>query len=235
MKKQKSLLISTIVLGVLSIAFTLLICLVDKSNIGPQNSSVGLSKLNQIFKNLFGYNELFYKLTQVLGYIVIGLALAYMVIAFIQLIKRKSIKNIDIQLSLLAIFYAIIIAIYFVFELAKINYRPVILDGELEPSYPSSHTMLAVFICTTSLFVNGKIINNKTFRIILDTVISIIGLVVVIGRIISGVHWITDIIGAILISTTLTLAYLTITNYLSNKNKSSDDKEAIQTEQANQD
>ena len=143
MKKQKSLLISTIVLGVLSIAFTLLICLVDKSNIGPQNSSVGLSKLNQIFKNLFGYNELFYKLTQVLGYIVIGLALAYMVIAFIQLIKRKSIKNIDIQLSLLAIFYSIIIAIYFVFELAKINYRPVILDGELEPSYPSSHTMLA--------------------------------------------------------------------------------------------
>lgn len=235
MKKQKSLLISTIVFGVLSIAFTLLICLVDKSNIGPQNSSVGLSKLNQIFKNLFGYNELFYKLTQVLGYIVIGLALAYMVIAFIQLIKRKSIKNIDIQLSLLAIFYAIIIAIYFVFELAKINYRPVILDGELEPSYPSSHTMLAVFICTTSLFVNGKIINNKTLRIILDTVISIIGLVVVIGRIISGVHWITDIIGAILISTTLTLAYLTITNYLSNKNKSSDDKEAIQTKQANQD
>ena len=218
MKKQKSLLISTIVLGVLSIAFTLLICLVDKSNIGPQNSSVGLSKLNQIFKNLFGYNELFYKLTQVLGYIVIGLALAYMVIALIQLIKRKSIKNIDIQLSLLAIFYAIIIAIYFVFELAKINYRPVILDGELEPSYPSSHTMLAMFICTTSLFVNGKIINNKTLRIILDTVISIIGLVVVIGRIISGVHWITDIIGAILISTTLTLAYLTITNYLSNKN-----------------
>ena len=235
MKKQKSLLISTIVLGVLSIAFTLLICLVDKSNIGPQNSSVGFSKLNQIFKNLFGYNELFYKLTQVLGYIIIGLALAYMVIAFIQLIKRKSIKNIDIQLSLLAIFYAIIIAIYFVFELAKINYRPVILDGELEPSYPSSHTMLAVFICTTSLFVNGKIINNKTLRIILDTVVSIIGLAVVIGRIISGVHWITDIIGAILISTTLTLAYLIITNYLSNKNKSSDDKEAIQTEQANQD
>lgn len=218
MKKQKSLTISTIILGVLSIAFTVLVCLVDKSNVGPQNSSVGFAKLNLVFKNLFEYNDVFYKVTQILGFVVIGIALAYMVLAFIQLIKRKSIKKIDTELTLLAIFYAILIAIYLVFELTQINFRPVVLDGKLEPSYPSSHTMLAVFICATCLFVNQKIINNKIFRIALDIIISIFGLAVVIGRVISGVHWITDIIGAILISTTLVLAYLTISNHISNKN-----------------
>lgn len=218
MKKQKSLTISTIILGVLSIAFTVLVCLVDKSNVGPQNSSVGFATLNLVFKNLFEYNDVFYKVTQILGFVVIGIALAYMVLAFIQLIKRKSIKKIDTELTLLAIFYAILIAIYLVFELAQINFRPVVLDGKLEPSYPSSHTMLAVFICATCLFVNQKIINNKTFRIAFDIIISIFGLAVVIGRVISGVHWITDIIGAILISTTLVLAYLAISIHISNKN-----------------
>lgn len=218
MKSKNKLLISTITLLLLSIVFTMIVALVDKSNIGANNSSVGLSGLNKIFLELFGFNETFYKLTEIFGIVILASAMCYMILAFIQLVKRKSLKKIDCELLLLAIFYVGLIIIYLIFELAKINFRPVLLDGELETSYPSSHTLLAVFICTTSIFVNNKIINNKIVECILSTGTCLIGLFIIIGRIISGVHWITDIIGAILIATTLVLGYLTILSFVKDKN-----------------
>lgn len=218
MKSKNKLLISTIVLFALSIIFTLLIIFVDKQNIGANNSSVGLSGLNNIFLEWFSFNEIFYKLTEIFGIVILAIAMCYMILAFVQLIKRKSIKKIDCELLILALFYVGLIIIYLIFELAKINFRPVLLDGELEASYPSSHTLLAVFICTTSIFVNNKIFSNRHIRIILSTATCLIGIFVIIGRIISGVHWITDIIGAILIATTLVLGYLTVLSFIKEKN-----------------
>lgn len=218
MKSKNKLLISTFVLFALSSIFTLLIVFVDKQNIGANNSSVGLSGLNKIFLEWFSFNEIFYKLTEIFGIVILAIAMCYMILAFVQLIKRKSIKKIDCELLILALFYVGLIIIYLMFELAKINFRPVLLDGELEASYPSSHTLLAVFICTTSIFVNNKIFSNRLIRIILSTATCLIGSFVIIGRIISGVHWITDIIGAILIATTLVLGYLTVLCFIKEKN-----------------
>lgn len=218
MKTKNKLLISTIILAIISTVFTILVILVDKQAIGANNSIVGLSSLNKIFKDTFGYNEIFYKLTEILGALILCIALGYMIVALIQLIKRKSIKKIDTELILLAIFYVSMILIYLIFEIAKINYRPVLIDGELEISYPSSHTLLSVFICTTAIFINQKLISKKSIKITFNCIISVIGLMTIIGRIISGVHWITDIIGGVLISTTLVLMYLTILHLIKNKN-----------------
>lgn len=218
MKIKNKLLISTIFLAIISTVFTILVILVDKQAIGANNSIVGLSSLNKIFKDTFGYNEIFYKLTEILGSLILCIALGYMIVALIQLIKRKSIKKIDTELILLAIFYVSMILIYLIFEIAKINYRPVLIDGELEISYPSSHTLLSVFICTTAIFINQKLISKKSIKITFNCIISVIGLMTIIGRIISGVHWITDIIGGVLISTTLVLMYLTILHLIKNKN-----------------
>lgn len=208
MKTKNKLIISTAIMAILSIAFTLLVVLVDKQNIGANESIVGLADINKVFKEIFPYCNTFYNITEALGIFVLSIALCYVIVAFVQLIKRKSIKKIDYELLILALFYVGIVLLYIIFELAKINFRPVLLDGELEASYPSSHTMLALFICTTSIFLNTKLIANKKLRITLDILSSTIGLITIIGRIISGVHWITDIIGAIFISTTLVLLYL---------------------------
>lgn len=217
MKTKNKLIISTITMAILSIIFTSLIIFVDKQNIGAGNTSVGFAGLNKFFQNLFEYNNTFYKLTEILGYLVLCIALSYMIILLVQLIKRKSLKKVDVELLLVAIFYVAIVIIYILFEISKINFRPVLLDGELEASYPSSHTMIAVFICTTAILINQKLINNKAIKITLDCTIGILGTMVVIGRIISGVHWITDIIGAILISTTLVLLYTTLLYIFKNK------------------
>ncbi len=225
MKKSKKLLISTIVFAILAIIYTIIIALVDKQSIGPNESQVGLATINQFFQKKIGFNETFYKLSNMLGYIAFGIAFAYMIVGLIQLIKRKSIKKVDTEISILGLFYIITLIIYVLFEFAKINYRPVLIDGKLDPSYPSSHTLLALFISTSAIFVNLKIIGNKTLRIILNTITIILAIVILIGRTMSGVHWITDILGGILIATTLVLGYLCVTEYF--KEKSTNNKTEI--------
>lgn len=206
--KNKKWIISTSVVSVIALVYTILITFVDRNAIGANNSVVGFSKINKYFLDLLKFNNTFYNITKYTGIIIILIAVIYMIIALIELIKRKKFKEVDSELIFAGVFYIALIIIYFVFELLKINYRPILMDGVLEPSYPSSHTMLAVFICVTALLINKKIIKSNPLKITIDTITIIIGLVTVIGRIISGVHWITDIIGGILISTALVLGYV---------------------------
>ena len=219
MSKSKKLFLTTTILAVLSTLFTIIIAFVDKGNIGPNASDVGLSHFNKFFKNLIGQNELFYTISKVFGLLIFGIVLAYFIVAIIQIIKRKSIRKVDKKIWILGIFYIILALIYFAFELLKINYRPVLVDGKLEPSYPSSHTLFAVFICVTAFYTNNKLITNKKIKLISNTIVSLVGIITIIGRVLSGVHWITDVMGGLLISTTLALAYITLITYLSEKDE----------------
>ena len=219
MSKSKKLFLTTTILAVLSTLFTIIIAFVDKGNIGPNASNVGLSHFNEFFKNLIGQNELFYKISKVFGLVIFGIVLAYFIVAIIQIIKRKSIRKVDKKIWILGIFYIILALIYFAFELLKINYRPVLVDGELEPSYPSSHTLFAVFICVTAIYTNNKLITNKKIKLISNTIVSLVGIITIIGRVLSGVHWITDVMGGLLISTTLALAYITLITHLNEKDQ----------------
>lgn len=219
MSKSKKLFLTTTILAVLSTLFTIIIAFVDKGNIGPNASDVGLSHFNKFFKNLIGQNELFYTISKVFGLLIFGIVLAYFIVAIIQIIKRKSIRKVDKKIWILGIFYIILALIYFAFELLKINYRPVLVDGKLEPSYPSSHTLFAIFICVTAIYTNNKLITNKKINLISNTIVSLVGIITIIGRVLSGVHWITDVMGGLLISTTLALAYITLITYLSEKDE----------------
>ena len=213
MKNKKNILIC-ILLVLLSIIYTLLVKYVDTSTIGPNGSVVGFSSLNSFVFNLTGNNMTLYKITEILGIIPILIALMYAVIGLIQVIDRKSLK-VDKELIALGILYIIVILIYVFFEKCIINYRPVIIDGVLEASYPSSHTLLSICICGSSLLINKYLFNNeKIYKYI--NIISIISMVlIVLGRLLSGVHWASDIIGSIIIS--ITLLKILETYYLSIK------------------
>ena len=205
--KKKNLIISTACVGFVALLYTILVAIVDKNPIGPNNSYVGFSTINGFFKELIGENGTFYTITKYTGILIILVALGYLIYAAIEWLKRKSFKKIDIELIVFGIFCIAVAIIYTFFELIKINYRPILIDGKLEPSYPSSHTLLAVFICIASTFINNKIISNKNTRTICNTFVLCIGAITIIGRIASGVHWITDIVGGILISTSLVIGY----------------------------
>ena len=213
MKNKKNILIC-ILLVLLSIIYTLLVKYVDTSTIGPNGSVVGFSSLNSFVFNLTGNNMTLYKITEILGIIPILIALMYAVIGLIQVIDRKSLK-VDKELIALGILYVVVILIYVFFEKCIINYRPVIIDGVLEASYPSSHTLLSICICGSALLINKYLFNNKKIYKYIN-IVSIISMVlIVLGRLLSGVHWASDIIGSIIIS--ITLLKILETYYLSIK------------------
>lgn len=213
MKNRKNILIC-ILLVLLSIIYTILVKYVDTSIIGPNGSIVGFSSLNSFVFNLTGNNMTLYKITEILGIIPILIALMYAVIGLIQVIDRKSLK-VDKELIALGILYVVVILIYVFFEKCIINYRPVLIDGILEASYPSSHTLLSICICGSALLINKYLFNNKKIYKYIN-IVSIISMVlIVLGRLLSGVHWASDIIGSIIIS--ITLLKILETYYLSIK------------------
>lgn len=206
--KKRNIIIS-IVLIILSVLFTALVKNVDVKPIGPNESMVGFADINKLFHNLIGSNMTIYKVTEVLGYIPIAMALVYVFIGLKQLIKRKSLLKVDKEIYVLALFYVLVVGVYVFFEKFVINYRPILIDGLLEASYPSSHTLMSICLCGSSIIINKKLFKNK-FGDIENVLSVILILLIVIGRIISGVHWFTDILGGIIISSTLLVIFYSI-------------------------
>lgn len=198
------------ILTICFIVFTIMVVTIDVQPIGPEGSSVGFATLNNAVHNFFGEISLFYYLTQALGLLAIAVAGAFAVLGCVQLIKRKSLLKVDRCVIALGITYIVVIALYVLFEKLAINYRPVITDEGLEASYPSTHTMLILTIFGTARFALHRLLkdykNQKLVRA-LEIACIIIMFITVIGRLICGVHWCTDILGSLLISTAIVSCY----------------------------
>ena len=206
-----------IFLTIISIIYTYLVKTYDVKNIGPNNSEVGFSRINSWFSNLVGSHMTIYKVTELLGYVVILIVAIYGILGLYQLIKRKSLFKVDKELYILGGLYVSMAIVYVFFEKFIINYRPILIDGVLEASYPSSHTILAICICISSLIVSRNYIRQK-YQSLIDTLTILLLIGVFLGRIISGVHWISDILGGTLISCTLLMHFYTLYDY--NKKRS---------------
>ena len=214
--KKRNFLISGILL-LIAITFTILVKVVDVKQIGVNNSSIGFATLNQFIFETTGVNMIWYHITDWLGLIPVFMAIVYAFIGLIQFIKRRSIFKVDKEIILLGLYYIIVIALYVFFEKVIINYRPILMNGFLEASYPSSHTLMTICICGSSILINKKLFNNKITKVINYLSIIIITITVV-GRLISGVHWFTDIIGGILISSGLLMTFYSLLSIINKEN-----------------
>ena len=152
---------------------------------------------------------IWYHITDWLGILPIILAFVYAFVGAYQLIKRRGLFKVDKEILLLGIFYIITLSTYIFFESVVINCRPVLINGYLEASYPSSHTVMTLCLCISSIMVNKRLFASK-FTKVIDVASIIIISVTVIGRLISGVHWFTDILGGILISASLLMVYYSV-------------------------
>ena len=192
------------------VLWTMLICFVDVQAIGPQESSVGFATMNGYFHNLTGVNMSLYVITDWLGLVPIGVAFGFAVLGLVQWIKRKSLLKVDRSILALGGFYIVAMAVYILFEIVVINYRPTLINGYLEASYPSSTTMLVMCVMPTAMMQLCARIKNDLFRRCVMLVIAAFIVFMVIGRLVSGVHWISDIIGGVLFSAGLVLMYYAI-------------------------
>lgn len=215
-KKKRNFLISTILI-LLAVVFTILVKVVDVKQVGVNGSSIGFATLNQLVFKTTGVNMIWYHITDWLGLVPIFMAMVYGLIGLIQLIKRKNLFKVDKEIIILGLFYIVVISIYILFEKVIVNYRPILMNGFLEASYPSSHTLMTICLCGSSIILNKKLFNNKMTKV-LDVLSLAIIFITVIGRLISGVHWFTDIIGGILISIALLMTFYSVIDVIKNKN-----------------
>ena len=207
--KVKRTIITSIIFIVAFAVWTVLIQTVDVKAFGVNSTDIGFAGLNTWFHSLTGVDFKLYNITDWLGLVPLFVCLIFGVFGLIQLIKRKSLFKVDTDIIILGVYYVLVILCYIIFEMIPINYRPVLINGFMESSYPSSTTLLVLSVMPTLIFqLKHRMKNIKLQRII--TVITMLFCVfAVVGRLISGVHWVTDIIGSVLLSAGLFYIYKT--------------------------
>ena len=208
MKKQKRITLWA-ALGSLAafVLWTILVCHVDVRQIGPNGSAVGFAALNGAFHRLTGVHWMLYVITDRLMLVPLGIVSAFAVLGLVQLVQRKSIFKVDRSLRVLGAFYIVVLAIYLLFEKAVVNYRPVVIEGVLEASYPSSTTMLALCVIPTAMMQLRARIRSASVRRAALALLAALAVFMTVGRLLSGVHWLSDIAGGVLLSAGLDALY----------------------------
>ena len=211
-------LISGIVFIIAFMIWTILILILDAQPIGANGTNIGFATINSWFHSLTGVNMTLYTITDWLGLVPIFICMFFGLVGLIQLIKRKNLLKVDFDIIILGVYYVIVILCYLIFEMYPINYRPILVNGFMEASYPSSTTLLVLCVMPTLVFQANQRLKSITLKRFITIFAVAFSVFMVAGRLISGVHWLTDIIGSCLLSAGLFYTYKGIVLWNSTKN-----------------
>ena len=207
---KKKLFLTGILFLASFVIWTLLLQIVDVQYAGVNQTPIGFCSLNTWFHKFTGVHLILYTITDYLGLIPIFVCIFFGAMGLLQLVTRKSLGNVDFDLRILGIYYGIVIACYLIFEKIPINYRPIFIQGRMEVSYPSSTTLLVLCVMPTLSEQIKRRMKNHLLQKLFQIVIFCFCIFMVLSRLFSGVHWLTDIIGAILFSVGLFCIYQSI-------------------------
>ena len=190
--------------------WTILLYFIDKQPIGPMDTSVGFASLNGFFHGITGVHFWLYYITDWLGLIPIGFALGFAILGLFQLIQRRSLLKVDFSILSLGVFYILVLAFFIFFENVIINFRPILINGYLEASYPSSTTLLTTCVIPTAIMQLNFRIRKRRARNFTAISLSLFVAFMVIARLISGGHWLSDIVGGLLLGGGLVMIYRSV-------------------------
>ena len=203
--------------GLFALLFLLvtgLVLRVDVAPVGPAGTVIGLSHLNAGVFALLGESELWYRLTSAFGGLALLVVLSFGLLGAVQLVRRRSLAAVDRDILMLGLIYLLTALLYVLFEHTVVNYRPVILVPSVgpEPSFPSSHTMLVCTVLGTAIPAWRRRLTQRPGLLRLVTAAAILIIVLTVaGRLLSGVHWFTDILAGTLLSAALISLYAALT------------------------
>lgn len=205
----------TIFLGITFIfvfaLWTWLVQIIDVKPEGVNGTEIGFATINTWYHSVTGVNMTLYDITDWLGLVPVFVCIFFGVLGFIQLLKRKSLFKVDYDIIFLGVYYVIVISAYLIFEMIRINYRPILINGFLEASYPSSTTLLVLSVMPTLIFQANRRLKKTILKKIITIITTLFTAFMVVGRLVSGVHWLTDIIGSVFLSVGLFYFYKGIT------------------------
>ena len=189
------------------VLWTMLVATVDVKPVGVNSTDVGFSSLNIAFHRWTGVNMTLYNVTDWLGLVPVAVCMLFGFVGFVQLVKRKNLLKVDKELLISGVYYVIVVSVYLIFEEIPVNYRPVLINGIKEASYPSSTTLLVLSVMPTLAVLVKPRVKSVAVRRIIGGFTLIFSLFMVTGRLFSGVHWLTDIIGSVLLCAGLFCVY----------------------------
>ena len=208
--REKRLLFAGIGYTAAFLLWTMLVQSVDVEPAGQNGTDIGFSSLNLWFHQITGVHMELYTITDWLGLIPVAVGMVFCAVGLGQLVKRRSLLKVDHDILFLGIYYLFVISAYLVFEMIPINYRPVLIGGIMEASYPSSTTLLVLSVMPTLPFQAERRLKCAAATKWTGMAAAVFSAFMVIGRLFSGVHWLTDIIGAVILSKGLFLMYKAI-------------------------
>lgn len=223
-KSSKGFLISAI-LFVVTIIFSIGAAKCDVAEVGINSVKVGYSSMNDAFYNFIGgaegFHKSFYSISEALGYLSFLFIAGFALLGAYQLYKRKSIKKVNPSIIVMGVMFVFVLVLYVAFDKLGLNLRPLIMPGEasLEPSFPSSHAMLACVIHGAGILEIDEVMFPCIGRTILKIVMAAMMLVIVFCRLFSGAHWLSDIIAGVLISGVVVSLFYAIKTLIREKRK----------------
>lgn len=189
------------------VVWTWMVQSVDVQAVGVKGTNVGFATVNCWFHQLTGVHMTLYVITDWLGLIPIFACMIFGGMGLVQLVKRRSLFKVDYDLIFLGIYYIMVIAGYLIFEMISINYRPILINGFMEASYPSSTTLLVLCVMPTVMEQVGRRSERRMLKRIVNVFATCFSVFMVLGRLLSGVHWFTDIVGSVILSAGLFCIY----------------------------
>ena len=208
MKKneKKNLLIGSIFIAMFAV-WTVLILTVDVQPLGQNGTGIGFATFNCWFHHFTGVNMVIYTITDWMGLVLVAICLSFAGMGLVQLIKRRSLFRVDADIMILGVYFVIVFLAYAIFEMIPINYRPILIEGKMEASYPSSTTLLVLSVMPALIEQIQRRLSGITAKRIIKIVEIAFSAFMVIGRLVSGVHWFTDIVGGVLLSAGVFMLY----------------------------
>ena len=204
--------------------FTILVKFVDTSLVVATNTKIGFSSINKPIFEALGTSDAWGTISLIL-FVVAGLiVLTLAVIGIKEWFANKQLSKVNHKILFLLGLYTLTVIFYFLFEILAVNYRPLLDEGLVKLSYPSSHTLLICVVCLSACFVVPDYIKNKPLKITITCILITLSILAPLSRLLAGMHWFTDVIGSLILSVALVMCYYSSTCLVKKQNKQTNEK-----------
>lgn len=199
----------TLIWGLSAVVLTMAVGMIDVKVVSGTGAEVGFATLNQAIWDFFGVNETWDGMTDILMWIMVITAVVAGGWGLMRWAKdEKDSARIGKGVVGFAGAGALMVAVHWFFDnIWVVNYRPVLVDGMKAVSFPSAHTLVAVVLGISTAMMLCQLVKNRTARVVINTLLPTLMVWIMVGRIMAGAHWVTDVAGSLCYGMTIVSAY----------------------------